>query len=120
MLNNLYFTLTKEPTLFEELWEYFVQKYFTVDLPYLENFTIKSGGLVSLQGIVVGILETKASPLCNGFNTPEFPPLYLQGTVTIYLNFEIIKSLPTIPGKRKAQFLTPNIGKPEETLRIPK
>ena len=55
MQSNLYFTLTKEPTLFEELWEYFVQKYFTMELPYLENFTIKSGGLVSLQGIVVGI-----------------------------------------------------------------
>lgn len=55
MLNNLFFRLAKEPSLFDELWEYFYEKYFTVDLPYLENFSIKSGGLVSLQGIIVGI-----------------------------------------------------------------
>ena len=55
MLNSLLFCLAKEPTLLEELWEYFVEKYFTVNLPYLENFTIKSGGLVSIQGIVIGI-----------------------------------------------------------------
>ena len=55
MLNNLLFSLAKEPTLLEELWEYFVEKYFTIELPYLENFSIKTGGLISLQGIIVGI-----------------------------------------------------------------
>ena len=55
MLNNLIFRLTKEPSLIEELWEYFVDKYFTVDLPYLENFSIRSGGVVSLQGVIIGI-----------------------------------------------------------------
>ena len=55
MLNILYFCLAKEQTLFEELWKYFVDKYFSIDLPYLENFSIKSGGLVSIRGIIIGI-----------------------------------------------------------------
>lgn len=55
MLNILYFCLAKEQTLFEDLWEYFVDKYFSIDLPYLENFSIKSGGLVSIRGIIIGI-----------------------------------------------------------------
>ena len=54
-LSILVFRLAKEPSLIEELWEYFVDKYFSVDLPYLENFSIKTGGLVSLQGIIIGI-----------------------------------------------------------------
>lgn len=53
--STLVFCLAKEKSLFEELWEYFVDKYFTVNLPYLENFSIKMGGLISLQGIIVGI-----------------------------------------------------------------
>ena len=55
MLNILYFCLAKEQTLFEELWKYFVDIYFSIDLPYLENFSIKSGGLVSIRGIIIGI-----------------------------------------------------------------
>ena len=55
MLNILYFCLAKEQTLFEELWKYFVDKYFSIDLPYLENFSIKSSGLVSIRGIIIGI-----------------------------------------------------------------
>jgi hypothetical protein len=44
-----------EKGLLEELWEYFSEKYFSVDMPYMENFTIKSNALFSLQLIVVGI-----------------------------------------------------------------
>ena len=55
MLSTVFFRLAKEPSLIEELWEYFVDKYFSVDLPYLENFTIETGGLISLQGIIIGI-----------------------------------------------------------------
>lgn len=55
MLNMLYFCLAKKQTLIEELWEYLVDKYFSIDMPYLENFSIKTGGLVSIQGIIVGI-----------------------------------------------------------------
>ena len=55
MLNSLYYCLAKEQTLFEKLWEYFVEKYFTIELPYLENFSIRMKGLVSLQTIIVGI-----------------------------------------------------------------
>ena len=55
MLNMLCFCLAKKQTLIEELWEYFVDKYFSIDLPYLENFSIESGGLVSIRGIIVGM-----------------------------------------------------------------
>ena len=55
MHNMLYFCLAKKQTLLEELWEYFVDKYFTIDMPYLENFSIKTGGLVSIRGLIVGI-----------------------------------------------------------------
>lgn len=55
MLNMLYFCLAKEQSLIEELWEYFVDKYFSIELPYLENFSIKTGGLVSITGIIFGI-----------------------------------------------------------------
>ena len=54
-LSMMLFSLAKEQSLIEELWEYFVNKYFSVDLPYLENFTIKTGGLFSIQSIIVGI-----------------------------------------------------------------
>ena len=51
----LSFCLAKKQTLLEELWEYFVDKYFTINMPYLENFSIKTSGLVSIRGIIVGI-----------------------------------------------------------------
>ena len=38
-----------------ELWEYFEETYFSPDVPYLENFTIDSGSLVTLKTILIGI-----------------------------------------------------------------
>lgn len=46
------FYLTKEQSLISELWEYFVDKYFSVQL---ENFSISTKGVVSLPIILVGI-----------------------------------------------------------------
>ena len=44
-----------EKSLFEELWEYFSDKYFSVDMPYLENFSIKSNALFSFRILIIGI-----------------------------------------------------------------
>ena len=49
------FMLASEKGLFEELWEYFEGKYFSVDMPYLENFTVESSALMSLRMIIIGI-----------------------------------------------------------------
>ena len=48
--------LAKEKSLFEELWEYFSEKYFSIDMPYMENFTVKSNALFSLRLLVIGIM----------------------------------------------------------------
>ena len=47
--------LANEKSLFEELWEYFNEKYFSVDMPYMENFTIKSNALFSLRMLIIGL-----------------------------------------------------------------
>lgn len=41
--------------LFEELWDYFVETYFSLDMPYFENFTIKSSAVNTLRMLIVGI-----------------------------------------------------------------
>ena len=51
----LYLFSTNEKSLIEELWEYFEETYFSPDVPYLENFTIGSGSLVTLKTILIGI-----------------------------------------------------------------
>lgn len=50
---NIVFSSNK--SLAEELWEYFVNKYFSPDIPYLENFSIKNSTLLSVRLIIVGI-----------------------------------------------------------------
>ncbi len=47
--------LTNEKSLFEELWEYFVDTYFTPDMPHFENISFGSGTLISLQMIILGV-----------------------------------------------------------------
>lgn len=42
-------------TLFEELWEYFEGKYFSVDLGRYEHISVGSGSLITLRNIVLGI-----------------------------------------------------------------
>jgi hypothetical protein len=52
-LLNLFFA--NEKGLIEELWEYFVDTYFSADVPYLENYSLGTGALVTLQGIIIGL-----------------------------------------------------------------
>lgn len=47
--------LAKQPTLLEELWNYFDETYFSPEMPYLENFSFGTGTLISLQTIILGI-----------------------------------------------------------------
>ncbi|MBE6653667.1 MAG: hypothetical protein E7610_09685 [Ruminococcaceae bacterium] len=54
-LNKLLYSSTGEPSLFQELWEYFEKKYFSVDTGRYEHLNIGSGGLVTLQRIVLGL-----------------------------------------------------------------
>ena len=44
-----------EPTLLRELWDYFVEKFFTVRFEEYnyQNFSIKTGGLLSAQAVIV-------------------------------------------------------------------
>ena len=47
--------LAGKPSLIEELWEYFVDKYFSPELPYMENISFGTGTLLSLRWIIIGI-----------------------------------------------------------------
>lgn len=42
-------------SLFEELWEYFEQTYFSPEIPALDNFDLGTGTLVSLKNILIGL-----------------------------------------------------------------
>lgn len=42
-------------SLFEELWEYFEETYFSPEIPALDNFDFGTGTLVSLKTILVGL-----------------------------------------------------------------
>lgn len=44
-----------EKTLFEELWEYFVEKYFTPDLVGFENLDFSTSSIVTLQTVIIGL-----------------------------------------------------------------
>ena len=64
----LAFALAGEKSLIEELWDYF-SEYFTVEMPYLENFKIESNALFSFNliiiGITIGIVIASISTLYN-------------------------------------------------------
>lgn len=49
------FLLAEEKSLIAELWEYFVEKYFTPDNVYLENFNGGSSKIISMRLIIIGI-----------------------------------------------------------------
>ncbi len=51
----LTFALSNQPGLFEELWAYFVEKYFSPSVPYLENFSFTTSSMMSLRMIIIGI-----------------------------------------------------------------
>lgn len=51
----LYLALSTEKSLLQELWEYFVDRYFTLDMPYFQNFTIDTNTLNTLRWLIIGI-----------------------------------------------------------------
>ena len=62
ILHNIHATLARlmtwssdEKSLFEELWEYFEGKYFSVDLGKYEHISVGSGSLITLRNIILGI-----------------------------------------------------------------
>lgn len=65
----LYLALSNDKSLLKELWEYFVDRYFTLDMPYLQNFYISSTTLNTLRlliiGITLGIIFVSFSTLYN-------------------------------------------------------
>lgn len=40
---------------FQELWNYSSEKFFSLEMPYLENFKVESNALFSLRWIIIGI-----------------------------------------------------------------
>ncbi len=55
-LTALYFALAKKkPSIFEELYEYFKEKYFSENLGRYENFKFGTGSLISYNMIVIAI-----------------------------------------------------------------
>ncbi|MBO5756748.1 MAG: hypothetical protein J6S28_03525 [Clostridia bacterium] len=55
--SNLSNDASKQPTLIEELWEYFTDKYFTLDISQYENLDISIGGtgVINLSWAIVAL-----------------------------------------------------------------
>ena len=51
----LYLFSENEKSLFEELWEYFVNTYFSPEIPHTENISFGTGTLVTLKTIIIGL-----------------------------------------------------------------
>lgn len=83
---NIVFSSNK--SLAEELWEYFVGKYFSSNVPYLENFSIKSNTLLSVKlmivGVCIGIIIAAAFNIYN--------KRYLGGFIKTMLNEDCLDS----------------------------
>ena len=43
----------KQPSLIEELWNYFDDKYFSTDMTQYENLNMGTGSLVTMRNIVL-------------------------------------------------------------------
>ena len=54
-LNKLLYSSTGEPSLLQELLEYFEGKYFSVDTGRYEHIELGTGSLVTLQKVVLGL-----------------------------------------------------------------
>lgn len=50
----LYLALSNEKSLFQELWEHF-ERYFTLDMPYFENFRFSQTALNTMSWLIIGI-----------------------------------------------------------------
>lgn len=58
LLSNLSRGTSNEPTLLRELWDYFVENYFTLDLGQYENLGFSgtnSGGLINLSWAIIAL-----------------------------------------------------------------
>lgn len=65
----LYLTNASEESVFEELWKYFVEKYFSNDLTYLENFSVRANDFLFYKLIIIGLcLGLIAASVCNLYN----------------------------------------------------
>lgn len=51
----LYLFSSQDKSLFRELWEYFESKYFSPDLPRMDNIKFGTGTLVTLKTMLVGL-----------------------------------------------------------------
>ena len=45
----------KQPSLIEELWNYFDDKYFSLDMTQYENLNMGTGSVVTMRNIVIGL-----------------------------------------------------------------
>ncbi len=52
----LYLFLNDEKSLIEELWEYFIDSYFSPEIPNLNNISFGTGTMISLRMILVGFM----------------------------------------------------------------
>ncbi len=83
MLNII---LANEKSLFEELWEYFKDTYFTPDMPHFENIQFGNGTMLSLQMIIIGVcLGLIVASACTLYNKR-----YLGGFVRKMLREECL------------------------------
>ena len=58
-----------EMTLAEELWLYFESKYFSSDLPYLDNFSMRNSEVIFCKLIIIGIsIGIIIAAICNIYN----------------------------------------------------
>jgi ABC-type multidrug transport system fused ATPase/permease subunit len=65
----LSFLLAKEKGLFDELGKYFYDKYFSGDLPYLENFKVSSNDVTFYKLIIIGLcVGLVVAAVCNVYN----------------------------------------------------
>ena len=65
----LYLTSASEKSVFVELWEYFRDKYFSNDLPYLDNFTVRGNQVLFYKLIIIGMcLGLIVAAFCNIYN----------------------------------------------------
>lgn len=51
----LFLFFSNEKSLFVELWEYFVDTYFSPEMPHTDNISLGTGTLVTMKTIIIGL-----------------------------------------------------------------
>lgn len=51
----LFLFSANEKSLFVELWEYFVDTYFSPEMPHMDNISLGTGTLVTMKTIIIGL-----------------------------------------------------------------